>query len=124
MLSEVAYLGSDLRLRRLRLFILAAAHRLWPRLDHEACRLAVEAAWRLAEGAATAEEVTEQFDALEPIYEEACATDSWEVARLVRVLTGLLPYPSSAAFELVTPISLWGGGAPVPLLNPTETKDC
>src|SRR5262245_16133965 len=72
--------------RRHRQFTLTAGRRLWEQAREEACRSAVQLAWRQVEGVASAEEVQGQLDALRPVYEEAVAVDSWEVARMTNVL--------------------------------------
>lgn len=123
MLTEVWGIPEEGNKRRLRLFVLTAGRRLWGRLDGEPSRLAVEVAWRQAEGTATAEEAERQFEALHPVYDEACATGSWEIARLVRVIGSLFREPGSAALELIRPIP-FGGADRVPLLTPDETNAC
>jgi hypothetical protein len=124
MVREVAWHPTGGNERRLRLFTLTAGRRLWGQLEDEACRLAVDVAWRQAEGLASAEEVAERDEALGPVYDEACATNSWEVARLVNVISLLFREPGSAAWALVAPSSVVGGGQPVPLLTAAEAQAC
>jgi hypothetical protein len=111
--------------RRLRLFTLLAGRRLWEQLGDEACRSAVALAWRQADDGLPADEVARQVDPiLGPVYDEACATDSWELAKSVNVLAVLFRDPGAAAMQLITPHSLVGGEEPVSLLNPTEISAC
>jgi hypothetical protein len=126
MMREVAgiQMGGNSNERKARLFILTAGRRLWEQLDAEVFRRAIEVAWRLTEGTATAEEAAQVCEDLRPILEEASSTDSWEVFHRVRVVYGLFRWPGAAARELITPLPCVAGVQPVRLLTPQETNAC
>jgi hypothetical protein len=121
MLFEVCFLKGPANNRRMRLFTLTAGRRLWEQIGHEACRSALDVAWRQAENLATDEEVAAQFEALRPVYYQASANNSWELAKMINILGVLFTEPWSAAMQLITPSS---GGSSVPLLTPIETSAC
>lgn len=124
MLDEVAWIPGQGNHRRVRLFVLAACRRLLEQSEDESICRGVEVAWRQAEGVATSEEINQAIDSLAQAYHSPTDDPNSEVQRLVHALGILYREPGSAAFELITPFSLVGGGRRVPLLTSNELNAC
>ncbi|OWK38204.1 hypothetical protein [Fimbriiglobus ruber] len=115
------------------MFTLTAAKPALDRVHHTACRTAVEVGWRLAEGAASANDVAVTLEGLRAAWEEGLESaihyyeappELWALPRLVNVLTLLFNEPAEAARQLLVPLSIVHPGQPVPLLTPEETRNC
>jgi hypothetical protein len=120
-------------LRRHRMFTLTASEAVLDRVAHPACDAAAEVGWRLAEGTASAEEITASREALHVAYDASidatreyfvAPAAMWEPARLINVLVLLFSEPWGAARNLIVPQSIVHPGTPVPLLTPEESQDC
>jgi hypothetical protein len=106
-------------------FVLTAGKRLWVETGGELLRPTVELAWRRAERKASDEEVEQHRDRMRAVYDGALAVNNWQLARLVNVLALLFREPGSAARTLIFPHPIRDQGSPpVPLLSPTELKNC
>ena len=119
--------------RQFRVFTLTAGQPVLTRVDSAVCRAAAEVGWRTAEGAASAEEITETNLALHALYEAAIdaarvhrvtPADACVLPRLISVLTLLFNAPDDAALCLVVPQPFFASAHSIPLLTHEETDAC